>query len=71
MTWKTMAIVHVTIAIPVEELSSGWGMHAVAEEAKTIALRRARAHCAELGTIQTVRVTAVMTEGEPEDVKET
>lgn len=72
MTWKTTAIVHVTIAVPVGGLAEhAWATAEVAREAKARALEAVREVCKPLGKIETLRVTAVMTEGEPEDVKET
>jgi hypothetical protein len=67
---KTTAIVHVTIAVPVDDIGDTWSTTEVHREAKRKALARAREQIKGLGTVTVLRCTAVTTEGEPEDVKE-
>lgn len=64
MSLKCKAIVQVTLEVTVEDMSSGWTMYTVAEEAKGRALRRVKEVCTPLGKVAVARVTAVMTEEE-------
>ncbi len=67
---KVRAVVHVTIAVPVDGISDHWSTYQAHREAKNMAIQRVTELAARLGEVTTVKVTAVITEGEPEDVKE-
>lgn len=67
---KCTAIVSVTVEVPIEGMSESWNMRTLQLDAKSQALRKTREVCAALGKVTRIQVTAVLTEGEEEAVRE-
>ena len=62
---KCTAIVSIRLEVPVEGLQPTWGMHTVAQQAKTDAMRMVKEVCeSQNWEISVAKVTAIMTEVE-------